>query len=350
MSFPSPVDSAVTPRSRKVLRGVLAALVGLVALALILFTLRYRAFRSDVARADQQWNAARPVRLSDMGSTRELSILPLLDWHKSRDDLATNAGVSYLVKTDQHTILFDLGNNSEDTDPSPLEHNLKALGVDIAKVDTIVVSHAHFDHVGGRRFTHGELSGTTFGIGHSQSDLSGKRVLVPVAMTYPGVVPELATQAMRIGPGVATTGTIARRLFGGWTDEQALAVNVADKGIVLIVGCGHQTLERLLARSDALFDTPLFGVVGGLHLPVPAGRITIGFFDAQRRFASGDGPFAPLDESDVDRHFDLLEARHLGLLSIGGHDSSDQVIEKARARFASAYRSLRVGEEIRVGP
>jgi metal-dependent hydrolase (beta-lactamase superfamily II) len=338
------------PKRRQVLRAFGAVAAGLVAVAAVAFVLRYREFRRDVARADQQWNEVRPARLGDIGSTRELSILPLLDWHKSRDEFAIDVGVSYLLKTDQHTILFDLGNNSEDRDPSPLEHNLAALGVELAQVDTIVISHAHFDHVGGRRFTDGDLSGTTFGIGLAQPDLSGKRVIVPVAMTYPGIAPELASVPTRIGPGVATTGTIARRLFGGWTDEQALAVNVEGRGIVLVVGCGHQTLERLLARSDALFDAPLYGVVGGLHFPVPEGRIFIGPFDAQRRFGSGDGPFAPLDDGGVDRELALLEARHLGLLSIGGHDSSDRVIANARARLPSAYRDLRVGEAIRVGP
>jgi hypothetical protein len=42
----------------------------------------------------------------------------------------------------------------------------------------------------------------------------------------------------------------------------------------------------------------------------------------------------------------LLVRRKIGLLAIGGHDSSDEVIERARARFGTAYRDLRVGAPI----
>jgi len=40
---------------------------------------------------------------------------------------------------------------------------------------------------------------------------------------------------------------------------------VEDRGIVLIVGCGHPTVEKIVARAEALFDQPVVGIVGGLH-------------------------------------------------------------------------------------
>jgi hypothetical protein len=61
---------------------------------------------------------------------------------------------------------------------------------------------------------------------------------------------------------------------------------------------------------------------------------------------SGTGPLGPLTAEDVDREFDLLSARGVGLVSIGGHESSDEVIARARRRFGSAYRDLLVGEPI----
>jgi len=174
--------------------------------------------------------------------------------------------------------------------------------------------------------------------------------VTPIAMTYPGITPETATDPTRIAAGVATTGTIPRKLFGGWIDEQALAINVEGLGIVLVVGCGHQTLPRLIERTEAVFDAPIYGIVGGLHYPVPHGRLTVaGFIDAQRRLGSGDGPLDPIDARDIDRELRLLEDRNVGLVSIGGHDSSDEVIADARARFGAAYHDLRVGEPIVVG-
>lgn len=327
-------------------RGALA-----VGIAMVLFCLAPAAalfrHRLGVARADAEWRDHVPAPLGDIGSTRRLEILPLVEWHAAGTGLATDMGVSYLVRTDTHTILFDTGHNSREQDPSPLEGNMAALGVSLADIDTVVLSHAHFDHVGGTRWTEGALSGTTFGIGNDQPSLVGKRVLTPVPMTYPGIVPELAAEPTRLGGGVATTGTIGRKLFGGRTDEQALAVQVEGKGIVLVVGCGHQTLTRLLARADSIFSAPLHGVVGGLHYPVPEGRLLLGgIVDAQRRFGSGTGPLDPLTSQDIDSDFQLLESRAVGLVSIGGHDSSDEVIAKARDRFGTAWRDLRVGEAI----
>ena len=37
------------------------------------------------------------------------------------------------------------------------------------------------------------------------------------------------------------------------------------KGIVLIMGCGHPTVERIVARAEALFEQPVAGVAGGFH-------------------------------------------------------------------------------------
>ena len=160
-----------------------------------------------------------------------------------------------------------------------------------------------------------------------------------------------ADRPMKVGNGVgstglATTGTIPRQLAAGWIEEHALVVNVEGLGGVLIVACGHQTVPRLLQRYDDAFDGPLYGVLGGLHLPVPEGRILMGPLDVQRRLASGDGLFSPLTRTEAREHIDLLRERRLGIVGISGHDSSDQVIAYAADVFGETYRHIRVGEEI----
>jgi len=35
---------------------------------------------------------------------------------------------------------------------------------------------------------------------------------------------------------------------------------------VLITGCGHSTIQRIVERAEMLFDEPIYGIVGGLHL------------------------------------------------------------------------------------
>lgn len=301
-----------------------------------------------VADSDARWRAHRPAPLKDIGTTKSLTILPLLDWHTARDDLRTDVGVAYLVKTDDMMILFDVGNNSAEERPSPLEHNMAALDVELNDIDTIVISHAHFDHVGGKRWTDGAISGTTFGIGDAQPDLSAKRVVIPTAMTYPGVVPTLGTDPLALGRGVATTGTIPRKLLIGPIGEQALVIDVEGKGLVIIVGCGHQTLPRLIERVESVFDSPIYGIVGGLHYPVPDGRITKVGFNLQRFAASGDGPLEPITADQIDDELRLLEERDLGVVGIGGHDSSDAVIADVARRFGAAAVRVEVGRPITI--
>ena len=128
----------------------------------------------------------------------------------------------------------------------------------------------------------------------------------------------------------------------GPVDEQALAIRVEGKGVVLIVGCGHQGLPRLLQRSAELFDEPIYGVIGGLHYPVPRGRVIRGGVDLQRRaaYGLGDGP----SPADVQLEIDLLSTKGPQWVSLSPHDSSDEVIEAFRKTFGARYQDLRVGE------
>ena len=148
---------------------------------------------------------------------------------------------------------------------------------------------------------------------------------------------------------LVSTGTVPRQLVLGWIDEQSLAINVSGLGVVLIVGCGHQPIPNLLRRYDQLFAEPLYGIVGGLHLPVPQGRLRMVGLDVQRVLASGDGLFSPLEMVEIEQQLGLLRDRDLGVIGVGGHDSSDEVIALFASEFGEAYRYVRVGEPIVIG-
>lgn len=319
----------------------IALFVAVMAIGLGAFELRHR---EGVERANQAFSSYRPPRLGDFGETRSLTITPLVDYHVGRSELIGEVGLSYLVETDEHRILFDVGHNARAESPSPLEHNMRELGIAPSSIDTVFISHNHLDHVGGMQ----RQQERSFSMGNEQVELSHPDIqaFVPVSMTYPGLSPIVADEPMSIGRGLATTGTVPRQLVIGWIDEQSLAINVAGLGVVLIVGCGHQPIPNLLRRYDQLFDEPLYGIVGGLHLPVPEGRLRMVGLDVQRVLASGDGLFSPLTRVEIEEQLALLKERDLGVIGVGGHDSSDEVIALFAGEFGEAYRYVRVGEPI----
>lgn len=300
--------------------------------------------QKGVDRAEKIWLEYNPPRIQNQGSTKTLTVLPLIDYYTSDPQLMGEPGVSYLIQTDHNTILFDVGFNQEETDPSPLQHNMKQLGVVIQDFDTIVISHNHPDHVGGFKF----MEGKTFSLGNEQMDLTGQRVFTPIPMTYPDLDPVCSKEPTIIGPGVVTIGTIPRQLFMvGWTEEQALAVNVKGKGIVIIVGCGHQTVKKILERTEQIFSEPIYGIIGGLHYPVPDGRIRKFGIDVQP-IVSTESPFRGITMEHIMTDIEELKARKPSIVSLSAHDSSDEAIKKFREAFGTAYRELRVGDRITI--
>lgn len=293
---------------------------------------------------NKEYQGYSPTQIRDIGTTRNLSILPLVNWHSSSPDLKTEMGVSYLLKTDSTTILFDLAQNADEENPSPLEYNMDKLEVSIEEIDIIFISHNHFDHVGGQQW----VDKGSFSIGNEQKDLTGKKVFTPIPMTYPDIEPKHTPDPTVIAEGVASIGTIPRKLYLGRIDEQALAINVEGKGLVLMVGCGHQKIPRIIERTKTVFDEPIYGIIGDLHYPVPEGRINILGLNMQRLVASGEGPLNPLTYEEVKKHIELLQSLDIGIIGVGGHDSSDQVIEEFSNTFGSKYRYVKVGSWIEV--
>ncbi|MFH5832069.1 MBL fold metallo-hydrolase [Halalkalibaculum sp. DA3122] len=329
----------------KIFKILAAALLAFFLLATGGISVSFYFHNKGVAQANEEYREYQPPQIRNFGSTNRLSILPLVNWHTSNPDLKTEMGVSYLVKTDSATILFDLGQNADGESPSPLEYNMGRLEISLDEIDIIFISHNHFDHVGGQKW----VDEGSFSLGNEQKDLSGKNVFTPVPMTYPAISPTHTPDPTVITEGVASIGTIPRKLYFGRIDEQALAVNLEGKGLVVIVGCGHQKLSRILERTEAVFEEPIYGIIGDLHYPVPEGRINVLGLNMQRLVASGEGPLNPIEYEDVLNNIERLQSRDIGITGVGGHDSSDEVIEEFKDAFGPKYRYVEVGKWIKAG-
>lgn len=297
---------------------------------------RYVAGRN---KAGKQTIMELDTRLADLGVVERLSILPVVERHTHGPGLHGEPGVSYLVKADGLTLLFDtgLGTGGE---PTALESNAGVLGVPLDNLHCVVISHLHEDHVGGVR----SQFRRTFSFGREHPVPRGLTAFVPTEMTHPNADLCVVDEARVIGPGVALLPPLPRMLFWqGSIAEQALVVNVRGRGLVLVTGCGHPEIERILAAAERVVDAPVFAVIGGLHLPVhPLGTALI----PQAVLGNPNWPWRPISEDDARSVIQSIQERGPSLVALSGHDSTPWTLDAFGHAFGDRYRTLRVGEEI----
>jgi len=296
---------------------------------------------AGLKKVDRQTVADLDTRLTNLGEVERLSILPVVERHADGPGLHGEPGVSYLVKADGLTFLFDTGLGTGH-DRTALESNAGTLGVTLDDLHCVVISHLHADHVGGARsqFRH------TFSFGREQAVPQAIPAFVPTEMTHSQADICVVEQTRVIGPGVAVLPPLPRMLFWlGAVAEQALVVNVRGRGLVLITGCGHPQIEQTLAAAEKVVDAPVYAVVGGLHLPVhPLGTPLL----PQAVLGNPNWPWRPISEDDARSVIASIQERGPGLIALSGHDSSPWTLDTFARAFGHRYQTLRVGEEITI--
>jgi 7,8-dihydropterin-6-yl-methyl-4-(beta-D-ribofuranosyl)aminobenzene 5'-phosphate synthase len=292
-------------------------------------------------------------KIPDLGATDKLEIIPVVEWFTSSDEFLSIDGVSYLIRTDSSTILFDLGSYNEgysaeaqfnlidsENMPAPLMHNLKSLGISLSEIDAIVISHSHYDHTGSSGV---DINTKTFYLYKEQFNIGDIKVYTPVKMSYPGNEPIYSKKPIKISHAIATTGVISNYdFFIGEMQEQALAINVKDLGIVVVTGCGHQTIDKIHERIMTLFNEPLYGLIGGLHL-VCSNTRNLGRL---KYVGSGRPPWDPMSIEHIQEYIDLLKHNQIEIIGLSGHDSCDSTINEFRKAFGKNYKDIKVGEPI----
>lgn len=206
----------------------------------------------------------------------------LVDAFGSQPELHQDWGYAALVEYGGKRILFDTGN-----DPTGFSDNVRRLGVDLTRLDAVVVSHRHGDHTAGLRYLLSvnptitiyvpddeAFGGPTPPVFFRQPEAS-----LPVKMRYfNGAVPDMVphgsawtganfirvNDTIEIAPGFRLVRNISATQYFSETPELSLVIDTP-KGQVVVVGCSHPGIERILA-SVAARDPDISMIVGGLHL------------------------------------------------------------------------------------
>jgi 7,8-dihydropterin-6-yl-methyl-4-(beta-D-ribofuranosyl)aminobenzene 5'-phosphate synthase len=192
-------------------------------------------------------------------------------------------GYAALIEYGGKRILFDTGNN-----PEILAANAKVKGVDLARLDFVVLSHRHADHMGGMDHLlhvnpHVRIYAPKENFGVYGSSLPGTFYrrddsLAPEQRYYDGSPPsvmefgsawprvhfELVENNTRIAPGVHLISLVSDKPGTLELRELSLAIETPD-GLVLIVGCSHPGIGNIVQAAAAI-DKHIHLVVGGLHL------------------------------------------------------------------------------------
>jgi 7,8-dihydropterin-6-yl-methyl-4-(beta-D-ribofuranosyl)aminobenzene 5'-phosphate synthase len=299
-------------------------------------------YAAGAARASRAWPVPVEAALRDLGEVDEVSIMPLVErLVPEGSGLRGEPGVSYLVRAGGRRVLFDSGLSGGKPE-SALAHNAGMLGVPLGDLDAVVISHLHADHVGGFR----AMRQHTFAFSTEPLEPSGVPAHVPTPMRHSRADVVVTSEPRVIGPGMAVLPPLPRMLFWiGYVTEQVLVVNVAGFGLVLISGCGHPRIEQILGVTERVLDVPIRAVVGGLHLPVHAAGTPL---VPQAVLGNPHPPWQPISERDAEHVLQEIEARGPRLVALSGHDSTPWTYGAFTRRLGDRYRTLRVGEELRV--
>lgn len=200
-----------------------------------------------------------------------------------------------------HTLLFDTG-----PDDSVFGRNVERLGFDMGGIESIVLSHGHWDHSGAmllalemiqlsnggrpvptymhpgmyrsRAMKAADGSMRPFADVPSQAQLEQAGALVVNAVEPQLILDDLFYVSGEI-PRVTAfetgmQGQHRRTLDGqGWEpdplviDERFIAVSVKGKGVIVLTACSHAGVVNVMTHArDCFAGETLYGVLGGFHL------------------------------------------------------------------------------------
>ncbi len=179
----------------------------------------------------------------------DMTITVVYDNNACKEGLETGWGFSVVISGCEKTILFDTGG-----DGAILLGNMGKLGIDVNGIDLVVLSHIHGDHTGGLDGFLGKNSKVSVYLPESFA----KKFKDGVAKY--GVEVVEVKEPVEICKDVHSVGQL-----GTLIKEQSLVIRT-DKGLVVITGCAHPGIVKIVKAAKELLEEEVFLVMGGFHL------------------------------------------------------------------------------------
>ena len=158
-----------------------------------------------------------------------MKITIIYDNETVKEELKADWGFSCLVETKGTKLLFDTGASG-----TIVLRNMRKLGIDPKIIESVFISHDHWDHTG------------------------GLDELLKVKAGLKVYNPDFSRGTLEFEDGLITTGALS----GGVIIEQSLILRHGE-GVVVVVGCSHPGLTRIMKTASAYGK--IISVIGGFH-------------------------------------------------------------------------------------
>jgi len=194
-------------------------------------------------------NATSQEKLTSTIQGKDLSLTIVYDNNPHDNRLETRWGFSCYIQGAEKTILFDVGGEG-----SVLLSNMEKLKIDPKTVNAIVLSHVHYDHIGGLSYFLKKNQNVTVYMPRSLP----QSVKDPVRIA--GARLADVHKPLRICEDVYSTGEL-----GTFIKEESLIIKTS-KGLVVITGCAHPGIVNIVKRAKEMLKSDVYLVLGGFHL------------------------------------------------------------------------------------
>lgn len=205
-------------------------------------------------------------------------IISVLTDNKPGENISAEHGLSYLVEHDGKRLLFDTGQSNL------FLKNARLMGIEMKNINTIVLSHGHFDHGDGLQYLAGgdlichpgcfikryrKSDYSYIGLNNSKEELSRKFKLmissgfyhISDKIVFLGEIPRLTSFESKHTTFVLEGGNPDFVM-----DDSGIAI-LSEKGLFVITGCGHAGIVNTIEHAKKITgENKIYGVMGGFHL------------------------------------------------------------------------------------
>ena len=203
-------------------------------------------------------------------------VVLILDSSLVESKLKSKHGLAFFIEAKigdkEVTIMLDTGPSSDH-----LLRNADKMDINLQKIDIVTISHGHYDHTGGLIGTLKKIEKRVLVIAHPKIFDPKLKIMPhlrfigtpckPSDIESAGGVPILVTDPVKIANGITTTGEVPRttafeRIRGFLTvhnrrlvedfmlDDQALIIDVENKGLVVVAGCAHSGIINTIKHAQ----------------------------------------------------------------------------------------------------